>query len=106
MKCNLCKNLVIASSVTTSGGITTITVPAGTSFENGNVYCIGLFLTVPAGTNGTQINITDGTVTYTVYNRKANYFRPCNALRGRSILHLVFLNDPSHFIIANSCSRR
>ena len=96
--CRTCSNLVTVSSVTTSGGITTITVPAGTSFVNGNCYCLGLFLNIPAGTNGTQVNITDGTTTWIVYNRLANYWRPCCALRSRTMLRLRFLDDPVHFL--------
>jgi hypothetical protein len=98
-KCNNCCNIITVSSITTSGGVTTITVPAGTTFENSNSYCFGLFLTIPAGTNGTQINITDGTTTYTIFNRLANYWRPKCGLRSRTILKLKFFNDPNHFLI-------
>lgn len=98
--CDFCKNIIAVSSVTTSGGITTVTVPAGTIFEDCTSYCLGLFLTIPAGTNGTQINITDGTTTYTVFNKVANYWRPKCGLRSRSVLKVKFLDDPAHFIIA------
>lgn len=96
--CSICQNIIPASSVAVADGITTITVPAGTTLENGNRYCIGLFTTVPAGTNGTQVNVTDGTNTYTLYNRVANYWRPCCALRSRSLLKVRFFNDPNHFL--------
>ena len=96
--CRTCPNLVAVSSVTTSGGVTTITVPSSTTFTDGNCYCLGLFLTIPAGTNGTQINITDGTTTWTVMNRVANYWRPCCALRSRTLLKVRFFNDPAHFL--------
>ena len=101
MACNCCKacpRLIPVSSVTTSGGITTITVPAGTVFTNGNCYCLGLFQTIPAGTNGTQINVTDGTNTYTIFNRNADYWRPCCALRSRTMLRVRFFNDPAHLL--------
>lgn len=96
--CSICPNVIPVSSVTSSGGITTITVPDGTVFQNGNCYCLGLFTTIPSGTNGTQINITDGTNTYTVFNRLANYWRPCCGLRSRTMLKLRFFNDPNHFL--------
>jgi hypothetical protein len=96
--CRKCPNLITVSSVTSSGGVTTITVPTGTSFIDGNCYCLGLFTTIPSGTNGSQINITDGTTTWTVFNRVANYWRPCCALKSRTLLKLKFFNDPSHFL--------
>lgn len=96
--CSNCPNLIPVSSVTSSGGVTTITVPAGTIFENGNCYCLGLFTTIPAGTNGTQVNVTDGTNTYTIFNRVANYWRPCCGLRSRTMLKVKFLNDPVHLL--------
>lgn len=100
MACNNCKNcpnMIIASSITTSGGITTITIAAGTTFKNKVCYCIGLFSTIPAGTNGTQINITDGSTTWTIMNRVANYWRPCCGLCNGT-LKVKFFNDPAHFL--------
>lgn len=96
--CSICQNIVPASSVTSSGGITTITVPAGTVFQNGNTYCIGIFTTVPVGTNGSQVNVTDGTSTYTIYNKVVNYWRPCCGLRSRTLLKVRFFNDPAHLL--------
>ena len=101
MACNCCANcpnLITVSSVTTSGGITTITVPATTTLTNGTCYCLGLFLTIPAGTNGTQVNVTNGTTTWTIYNRIANYWRPCCALRSRTLLKVRYFDDPSHLL--------
>lgn len=100
MACNNCKNcpnMIIASSVTTSGGITTITIPSGTTFRNRICYCIGIFTTIPSGTNGTQVNITDGTTTWTIYNKIANYWRPCCGLCNGT-LKVKFFNDPVHFL--------
>jgi hypothetical protein len=96
--CTICPNIVPASSIAVADGVTTITVPTGTTFQNGSCYCIGLFTTIPAGTNGTQVNITDGTNTYTIDNRLANYWRPCCGLRSRSLLKVKFFNDPNHFL--------
>ena len=100
MGCNCCgcPNLIAATGITASTGVTVITLPEGTTFSNGQCYCIGLFLDVPAGTNGNQINISVGGTTYTVFNKVANLWRPKCALRGRSVLRLRFFNDPNHFL--------
>lgn len=98
MACNNCCKVITASTITTSGGVTTITVPTGTTFISGECYCIGMFLTIPSGTNGTQVNITDGTTTYNIFNSVANYWRPRCGLRSRTLLRLRFLNDPNHFL--------
>lgn len=89
------------TSITSSGGITTINVPETTIFENDVNYCLFIFTTIPSGTNGTQINITNGTNTYTVYNKLANYWRPCCGLNNRKYLTVRFLNDPNHFLKIN-----
>lgn len=101
MNCNCknCCNIISATSVTTSGGVTTITIPSGTTFVDGKCYCIGLFIDIPSGTNGTQVNITDGTTTYTIFNRLANYWKPFCALRKRSVLKVKYFGNPSHFFI-------
>lgn len=96
--CKTCPNLIPVTSVTTSGGITTITVPASTVLNDGNCYCLGLYTSIPAGTNGTQVNVTDGTNTYTIFNRNADYWRPCCALRSRTLLKVRFFNDPAHLL--------
>lgn len=96
--CRTCPNLIPVSSVTTSGGITTVTIPAGRTLTDGSCYCLGLFTTIPAGTNGTQINVTDGTTTWTIFNRVADYWRPCCALRSRTLLKVRFFNDPAHLL--------
>lgn len=98
MACNCNNVLVSASSVTTTDGVTTITVPSTVEFANRTNYCIALLLPIPAGTNGTQINITNGKNTYSVMNNLANYWRPCCALQNRNILRVRFLNDPDHLL--------
>lgn len=100
MACTCSRALIGVLSVTTSGGVTTITLPSDVSFVNGAHYLIGLFVNVPAGTNGTQINVTNGTVTYTVMNRMANYFRPSRAFQRGFTFRLRYLDDPSHFIVS------
>lgn len=101
MACATCcrRQAIGAVSVTTTGGVTTITLPADVSFVNGVSYPIALFLPIPAGTNGTQVNVTNGTATYVVMNRLANYWRPCRALQRGSVLRLRYLDDPGHLIV-------
>ena len=102
MSCNCCKccNLIPVTSITLADGVTTITVPQGTTFENGKNYCLGLFTSIPAGTIGSQVNVTDGVnFGYTIYNKFANYWRPCCGLKSRTILKLRFCNDPAHLIL-------
>lgn len=100
MACNFCRKQIIgAVSVTTSGGVTTITLPADVSFVNGSIFPVGLFVPIPVGTNGTQVNVTNGTSTYIVMNRLANYWRPCRALQRGSVLRLRYLDDPGHLIV-------
>lgn len=96
--CSICSNIIPASNVDVTDGVTTITIPATTSFQNGNIYCIGLFTTIPAGTNGSQVNVTNGTNTLTIFNRNANYWRPYCGLRSRTMLKVRFLNDPAHLL--------
>ena len=96
--CTICANVIPASAVAVADGITTITIPAGTTLQSGNCYGIGLFTTIPAGTNGNQINVTDGTNTYIIFNRIANYWRPCCGLRSRTVLKIRFFNDPNHML--------
>ena len=52
-----------ASSVVSADGVTTITLPATAEITAGGLYDIGLFTAIPAGTDGTQVIITNGTVT-------------------------------------------
>lgn len=101
MACNCCKccKLVSVSSIAVVGGITTLTIPAEIVPTDGENICLGLFLNIPAGTNGTAVNVTNGTTTWTIYNKIANWWRPCCGLKSRTILKLKYYNDPAHFIL-------
>ena len=100
MACNCCKccNLVTVSSIAVAGGITTLTIPADTVLKDGENICLGLFLTIPVGTNGTAVNVTNGTTTWTIYNKIANWWRPCCGLKSRTILKLKYYDDPAHLL--------
>lgn len=96
--CNCCATRVNASSVAVASGVTTITIPATVTPVDETRYRIYLRVTIPSGTDYTQLSITNGTVTASIMNHSANYFRMC-ALKGWMVLTVRYLNDPSHFII-------
>lgn len=85
-----------ATSVTTTGGATTITIPASPVINAGDVLDIQLYTAIPDGTDGTTLSITNGTVTGFVMACNGNYYRPL-PLRSRTILRVQYLDDPAHF---------
>ena len=85
-----------AETITVATGTTTITLPATAEIEAGNVYDILLATVIPAGTDGTNISITNGTQTGAVMRRNGNYYRPI-PLTSRTILRVQFFDDPAHF---------
>ena len=87
-----------AETITVLNGVTTITLPSTSEIEAVNVYEIGLFTVVPSGTDGTQLVITNGTVTGSVMKANGNYFRPL-PLCSRTILCVQYFDDPAHFQI-------
>lgn len=94
-----------ATAVAVAAGVTTITVGATPEIIDGGVYDIVLSTAIPDGTDGTQLSITNGTVTGNVLNGNGNYFRPL-PLRSRTVLRVQFLSDPSHFQILSVFGRR
>ncbi len=91
-----CITRVRATSVTATDGAITINIPATTEVVAGQVYEICLFTSIPTGTDGGTITITNGTVSAFVMNSCGNYYRPL-PLRSRTILKVLYLDDPSHF---------
>ena len=89
---------VRAETVTVAAGTTTITLPATTEINQGDVLNIGLFTAIPDGTNGVPISITNGTVTGDLLIPNGNYFRP-RPLMARTVFQVQFLSDPEHFIL-------
>ena len=64
--CQLCKNLVISSSVEFTGGNVVVDIPAG-SYQNGQKVCLVIAQTIPAGATITApvvITIGGGAVQY------------------------------------------
>ena len=89
-----------ATSVAVSGGIATVTVPSTPEINAGDIVDIQLFTSIPDGTDGAQLSITNGTLTASVMNGNGNYLR-FYPLTSRTVLRVQFLNDPTHFQIIN-----
>jgi hypothetical protein len=87
-----------ATSVAVAAGVTTITIPASPVINPGDVIEVLLATPIPAGTDGTQITITNGTITGDLMNGNGNYFRP-NPLTSRTVFLVQYLDDPEHFQI-------
>ena len=87
-----------ATSVAVATGVTTITIPASPVINPGDVIEVLLATPIPAGTDGTQITITNGTITGDLMNGNGNYFRP-NPLTSRTVFLVQYLDDPEHFQI-------
>lgn len=93
-----------ATTVAVATGTTTITIPATPEINPGDVVDILLATAIPDGTDGTQIEITNGTVTGNLMNGNGNYLRPY-PLTSRTVFRVQFLNDPAHFQIINVFGR-
>lgn len=90
--------LVRASSVTAADGAVTVTVPSTVDFTRGGVYDIGLFTSIPSGTDGATVSVTNGTLTGYVMAPNGDYFRSY-PLSSRTILRVQWFDDPAHFQI-------
>ena len=67
-KCQLCKNLVISTSVTVVGDTLVIDIPSGGCYCNGNKVCLVIAQTIPAtATINQPVAISIGGDTATVY---------------------------------------
>lgn len=99
MACN-CNNVTRyrATEVAVADGVTTITIPATPVINPGDVIEVLLATPIPAGTDGTQITITNGTLTGDLMNGNGNYYRP-TPLTSRTVFLVQFLDDPAHFQI-------
>lgn len=105
MECAPCIPRIRATTVAVATGVTTITLPATPEIEPGEIVDILLATAVPDGTDGTQITITNGTVTGNLMNGNGNYLRPY-PLTSRTVLRVQYLADPAHFQIVNIFGRR
>lgn len=87
-----------AQSIAVATGVTTITLPTTAEITAGDVFDILLSTAIPDGTDGTQVSITNGTVTGNLMNGNGNYLRPL-PLTSRTVLRVQYLADPAHFQI-------
>lgn len=100
--CNCNPNIPVirATSVEVADGVVTITIPATPTIETGEVIDVLLATSIPDGTDGAELVITNGTITTPVMNGNGNYLR-FYPLTSRTVLRVQFLNDPVHFQIIN-----
>ena len=94
-----------ATSVAVTAGVATITVPTTAEFNAGDIVDIQLFTSIPDGTDGAQLVITNGTTSASVMNGNGNYLR-FYPLTSRTVLRVQFLQDPIHFQIINVFGRK
>lgn len=92
---------VSATSIAVAGtgntATTTITLPTTFTPVAGGIYDILISAQVPAETDGTIINITNGTVAGDLYQRMNGNYARSRALGWRKILRVQFLDDPAHY---------
>lgn len=94
---------VTATEIAVTGAgdaaVTTIIVPATATFVPGGIYDILLRTQVPAETDGTIVNITNGTQAGSIMERcTANYARS-RGLGWRKVLRVQYFDDPVHFVL-------
>lgn len=94
-----------ATSVAVAAGVATITIPSTSEINNGDIVDVLLATSIPDGTDGAQLVITNGTLTASVMNGNGNYLR-FYPLTSRTVLRVQFLQDPSHFQIINVFGRK
>ena len=107
MTCKCIPNIpkLKASSVAVASGVTTITVASSPEITAGEVADVILSTAVPDGTDGTQITVTNGTVSGSLMNGNGNYLR-LYPLTSRTVLRVQYLDDPAHFQIIGVYGRR
>ena len=94
-----------ADSVAVAAGVTTITLPATAEINNGEIIDVLLATAIPDRTDGTQILITNGTVSGELMNGNGNYLRPY-PLTSRTVIRCQYLDDPNHFQIIQIFGRK
>ena len=92
---------VSAQSMAVSGtgntATTAIMLPATFTPVAGGIYDILLNTQVPSDTDGTIINITNGTLAGNLYQRSSGNYARARALGWRKVLRVQFFDDPDHY---------
>lgn len=101
-----CNNVIRyrATGIAVAEGVTTITISTTSEINPGDVLEVLLASPIPDGTDGTQVAITNGTITGNLMNGNGNYFRPL-PLTSRTVFLVQYLSDPSHFQILKILGR-
>lgn len=86
-------------------GVATITIPTTAEISNGQIIDVLLATSIPDGTDGAELVITNGTITAPIFNGNGNYLR-FYPLTSRTVLRVQYLTDPVHFQIINVFGRR
>ena len=94
-----------ATSVAVAGGIATVTIPSTAVINPGDIVDIQLFTSIPDGTDGAHLTITNGTLSASVMYGNGNYLR-FYPLTSRTVLRVQYLSDPSHYQIINVFGRK
>ena len=89
-----------ATGITVADGVATISIPTTATINNGDIVEILLATSIPDGTDGAELVISNGTVSASVFNGNGNYLR-FYPLTSRTILQVQMLDDPLHFQIIN-----
>lgn len=87
---------IIPESITVSNGITTITLPDTFIPAAGKVYDIPLAISIPDGTNGSVLTVTNGTISGNILNRLGSNVR-LGTLNAQWVLRVRYFEDPAHF---------
>ena len=86
----------IAVSGTGNTAVTTITVPSSVTFASGCVYDFLITAQVPAGTDGTIVAVTNGTVTAQLMETSTGNYARARGLGWRKVIRAQFFADPDH----------
>lgn len=99
--CNLCNRLIKTTSVSIKGeapnqSVTYVINPM--ELNNLENYCLVFCQSLPTGSAGLPVQITDGTNVYPVLNAVGNDLR-ANKLCTRRKYKVVYGSDPIHFLL-------
>jgi len=95
-----------ATGIVVADGVATISIPTTTVINDGEIVDILLATSIPAGTEGAELVISNGgTISSSVMNGNGNYLK-FYPLTCRTVLRVQYLSDPVHFQIINVFGKR